>query len=341
MSVDPVVTVLMPLYNGAPFVQQSVESILTQSFRDFEFLIIDDGSSDDGPEIVAGIEDKRIVLGRKPHNMGVAATLNRGLAMARGKYVARMDADDISLPDRLERQVLFMDSHPEVGISGGWVRFFGEGPAYSLRHPCPPASLRCYALFENPLCHMTVIMRRDMVETHRLRYDGRYSRSEDYELWSRALQLFQLANLDRILVRARQHHASATLANWPEMALQTEQIQAKLLETLGITPSQEERRLHHQVGRGYRQEKLSQIQAGEQWLSHLSRCNGISGFANTRVFRDVVGRIWFRFCVNSAPLGWSVWRFWRSSPLSVGYTPSLPERLLFMASIELHLGDSG
>lgn len=337
MSVDPLITVLMPLYNAERYVRQAIESILCQTWRDFELLIIDDGSTDAGPDIVAAMHDERLVLLRNPNNMGVAATLNRGLDVARGRYIARMDADDISLPDRLERQVRFMEENPDVGISGGWVRCFGTSSSSTQRPPCEQETLRCYALFENPFCHMAVIMRREMMQVHDLRYDGSFSRSEDYELWSRALYCFPLANIGRVLVRARQHPASVTLTHWQEMTLQTEKIQAVLLRALNINPLSEELRLHHQVGRGYRQREIDVLRKGEQWLLHLCQCNQEVGFANNSIFAAVAGRIWLSFCINSAQLGQSAWRCWRSSPLKDMYAAPLKDELRFVASILWHM----
>lgn len=330
------ITVLMPLYNGELYVRQAIESILNQSYRNLELLIIDDGSTDAGLNIITHMRDDRIVLLRNPSNIGVAATLNRGLEAARGRYIARMDADDISLPDRLERQVRFMDEHPDVGIAGSWVHCFGVGASYTLRPPCEQETLRCYALFENPFCHMAVIMRRNMMEAHELRYNGFFSRSEDYELWSRALHCFPLANIGRVLVRARQHPASATLSNWQEMTWQTEKIQTGLLGILGINPIEEEQKLHHMVGRGYRQEKMDMLREGEQWLIRLCLRNQETRFANKSAFAAVVGRIWLRFCTNSAPIGPSVWRCWRSSPLRDNCTTPLGDELRLVASILWH-----
>src|SRR5512146_2439112 len=110
---EPIVSVVMPVYNSAPYLREAVDSILAQTFTDFEFIIVDDGSSDETPQILDGYGDARIRRLRNERNMGVVPTLNCGLAAARGRYVARHDADDISLPTRLEQQVRFLDTHPE------------------------------------------------------------------------------------------------------------------------------------------------------------------------------------------------------------------------------------
>lgn len=332
------ITVLMPLYNGASYVCQAVESILNQSYRNFEFLIIDDGSTDAGPDIVTAMRDERIVLLRNPSNVGVAATLNHGLDVARGRYIARMDADDISLPDRLERQVRFMDEHPDVGISGGWVRCFGgsELPC-TCRVPGESREVAAYSLFENPLWHMAVIMRRDVLNYYSLRYNPDFSRSEDYDLWIRAGRFFPLANLERVLVRVRRTKGSATRANWNEVTRQTEVLLGRQLSNFGMSFTEEEVAFHHRVGRGYRMTSRNQIKLAESWLSRLLFENSQRLVFDEVSLRRIIGMVWFRVCANSGTLGPWIWRAWRSSSLAHAVSVPVSEQLRFMASIMWHM----
>ena len=338
MPSDPVVTVLMPLYNGEHYVREAVVSILRQSWKDFELLIIDDGSTDTGPEIVTAMRDERIVLLRNPSNMGVAATLNRGLEAARGHYIARMDADDISLPDRLERQVRFMDEHPDVGISGGWVRLFGGGELpYTCRVPTDRHDVAAYMLFENALWHVTTIMRKDALNCHSLRYNPHFSRSEDYDLWIRAGHNFLLANVERVLVRVRRTQGSATRANWNEVTRQTEVLLGRQLSDFGMAVSEEEVAFHHRIGRGYRMASRNQIKLAESWLSRLLSENGQRLVFDDVALRKIIGMIWFRVCANSGPLGLWMWHEWNRSPLAASVKISVSDQLRFMASIIWHM----
>lgn len=124
---NPVVSVVMSVYNGGPFLTEAIGSILSQSYADFECIIIDDGSTDNSADIIASHRDRRFRVITHAENAGLAARLNEGVAAASGRYVARMDADDISLPDRFARQVEFMQAHPHVGACGTWVEVAGEG----------------------------------------------------------------------------------------------------------------------------------------------------------------------------------------------------------------------
>ncbi len=338
MPSEPSVTVLMPLYNGERYIREAVESILRQTWRDFELLIIDDGSIDKGPDIISFMQDERIVMLRNSSNMGVAATLNRGLAVARGRYIARMDADDISLPDRLERQVRFMDDHPDVGISGGWVRLFGGGQLpYTCQVPTDSQDVAAYMVFENALWHMTVIMRKDMMNRASLKYDPFYSRSEDYDLWIRAAEHFSLANIGQILVRVRRNKQSVTRSNWDEMTKQTEVIQDRLLQRIGLQLLPAEIAFHHRVGRGYRLNKAEHVRNAEKWLLHILSMNQKTLVYDDNSLRQAIGMAWFRLCANSSTFGIWIWRMWRCSSLATFTNIPMPEKFRFLASIIWHM----
>ncbi|MEN6462126.1 MAG: glycosyltransferase family 2 protein, partial [Syntrophomonas sp.] len=166
----PLVTVLMAVYNGEQFLKESIDSILSQTFSDFEFIIVDDASTDNSRALIDSYADPRIRVISNAHNLRLAGSLNRGLSLARGKYVARMDADDISLRQRLEKQVAFMESRPDIGVSGSWLECFGD-KRQVWEYPVDPGIIRCNLLFQNQLGHATVIMRRQLMTDKRLFYN--------------------------------------------------------------------------------------------------------------------------------------------------------------------------
>gem|GEM_PF-414071 len=164
------VTVLMTLYNKGPFVEEAVLGILASTFKDFELLVVDDASTDGGPSVVRGITDPRIRLLESARNMGRAAAANRGYDAARGDYVAVLDADDIAHPERLAKQVAFMDAHPDVGACGSWLQAFGANTTL-LRFPATDREARAMMLFGAPVSYGACIFRRSVLETHHLRCD--------------------------------------------------------------------------------------------------------------------------------------------------------------------------
>jgi GT2 family glycosyltransferase len=197
----------MPVYNGAAYLRESIESILSQSFADFEFIAVDDGSTDASGTILAeyAAKDRRLRVARNDRNLGLAPALNRGLSMARGVWVARQDGDDISLPDRLARQTAFMREHPDVGVSGSQMIMFNERGRVvgEYRVGCTHGMILWNIFFGWVFAHPTVIMRRDVLSAA-----GGYDPQcfgEDVDLWVRLAERTRFANLPEALVRYRRH----------------------------------------------------------------------------------------------------------------------------------------
>lgn len=205
----PKISVVMPVYNAEKYLREAIDSILSQTYTDFEFIIIDDGSTDSSPEIVRTYDDARIRFFQNEHNMGVAATLNRGLDLATGEYIARMDSDDISLPERFVKQMEYMDKHPECAVVGTDMEIFGA-KRYQFIHSTAPEQLKVDLLFASALGHPTVMMRSSVVGKDGLHYDNSYNGIEDYELWVRVAAQHELGNLDSILLRYRMHSSQVT-----------------------------------------------------------------------------------------------------------------------------------
>ena len=217
MDKNPRVSVLMPVYNGERYVREALDSILQQSFSGFEFIIINDGSTDHSAKIVQSYDDPRIRYFENEQNIGLTRSLNRGLSLARAPYVARMDADDVSLPQRLARQIDFLDTHPKVGVVGSAVQFIDErGKAYRMwRSLSAHEALRwCLCLYD-PIMHPTVMMRRDVVGQVG-GYNPDMVTAEDYDLWRRSSEVTHLSNLQDVLLYLRKHEASVTSNLLPE-----------------------------------------------------------------------------------------------------------------------------
>ncbi len=332
----PRITVLMPVYNADRFLRKAIDSILTQTFTGFEFMIIDDGSTDGSQSIVRSYNDSRIRFVQNEKNIGVAATLNRGLDLAQGEYIARMDADDISLPSRLKKQVHFMGKNPEVGISGTWIRLFGDQPRVVARRPVGAPVVKAFLLFDNALYHPTVIMRNDMIEKYNLRYDSHFNRTEDYELWCRCRGIFLLDNLPEQLVMMRIHKKSVSGKFEENIRHQTEKILRRELQTLDVSPSREELSFHHIVGRGKRLFTRNDMKRAHAWLQYLQYVNRLKGVYENHAIAVAIGMVWFRLCANSTPLGTWIWKFYKISKLRKGYTPPRQEIAIFWASIIWH-----
>jgi glycosyltransferase involved in cell wall biosynthesis len=210
----PRVTVLTTVYNGARYLEQTIDSILAETFTDFEYVIVDDGSTDATPELLAraAARDPRIVLLRNDTNLGIPASANRGLAIARGEYIARLDADDLSLPGRLSREVAALDADPSVVlVSMNYESFAGDGIVLGRSHRDHPPSVVAYLLhFSNAIGgHSQVMFRRSAVEAIG-GYDESCAASLDYDLWSRMAQHGRIVVLPELGMRYRVHGESVT-----------------------------------------------------------------------------------------------------------------------------------
>jgi glycosyltransferase involved in cell wall biosynthesis len=211
----------MSVYNGQAFLAEAVESVLDQTFRDFEFIVIDDGSADRTSEILSAYARREARL-RVLHqqNKGRTESLNIGIGLAKGKYIARMDADDISLPDRFKAQVEFMEQHPKVGLLGGAVELINQN-GIVIRTAWPPledAGIKSVLVQYNPMYHPAVMMRKQ-VALDAGGYRTAFSESEDYDLWLRMGERSQLANLEQVVLRYRVHPSQASIANMKHQVL--------------------------------------------------------------------------------------------------------------------------
>jgi len=199
----PAVSVLMSVHNGAPWVRDAVASVLAQTAGDLELIVIDDGSTDATSELLAAVRDSRVRIERRAH-AGLTRALNRALALARALLVARLDADDIALPERLALQRAFLGSHPDVGLLGTGAREVDEAgrEVARIRPPEDDATIRRVLIRRNPFVHSAVMMRRTLVERAG-GYDETLPVAQDYDLWMRLSRLARLANLPEPLVVRR------------------------------------------------------------------------------------------------------------------------------------------
>lgn len=206
-NVRPKVSVLMPVYNAALFLQEAIDSILSQTFTDFEFLIINDGSTDASEEIIQGYSDSRILYLKNEVNLGLVDTLNRGIELARGEYIARMDADDVSLPQRFFKQITFMDAHPEVGACGTAFQFFGDSNYLAIN---PDDYSQCFTLLSlnSSLGHPTSMIRKEVLNHHAIRYESEFDYAADYAFWVRISQVSQISSLPEPLLLYRWHQTN-------------------------------------------------------------------------------------------------------------------------------------
>ena len=234
----PEITVAMPAYNAADHLLEAIDSVLGQSFEDFELLVVDDGSTDNTLALAQSCADKRVRVERLPANKGRATARNMAMGRARGRYLAWMDADDIAMPHRLEAQYACLETHPQIHICGAGVQYFGQSCALEF-FPEQPEAARAASLVGVPVPNCCVMVRLDAMHAFGLRYDATLARAEDMAFWADALLKagLQAVNLQEPLLRyrytpaphARQWHVRALLGHvFPPLGIRATGAQAAL-----------------------------------------------------------------------------------------------------------------
>lgn len=246
----PAITVLMTVYNGRKLLPEAIESILVQTHRDFELLIINDGSTDDSLALLRTYADPRIRIIDQQPNRGIHHTLNRGLHEARGRYVAIMDQDDIAMPCRLERLYSRMEAQPDLALCGSAIETFGDHPVKPWVRYFEPDALKVALLFENPVCHPSVMLRRSILADNGLQYpDVPYA--EEYSLWVTLSRLGPIANHPEPLLRYRSHPQQVSRLRNDLQCESIDRIMIEQLGRLGIAVTARDLAIHKLLGGGF------------------------------------------------------------------------------------------
>ena len=306
MSKDatPAISVVMPVYNARAYVAEAIESVLQQTCGDFELVVIDDGSTDDTRSIVLRFRDPRVVVATNVQNLGVVASLAKGLAVCRGHFIARMDADDISEPERFAKQLDYLKSHPDVDIVGGAISYFGDiKRPTSVVFPAEHEDIRAALLFYCSLAHPALMFRHTLVERNLLQYSEEYRHAEDYHLWTGLLQHARAANLPDVLLRYRLHPTQVRLRHVDPQYEAAVRIRKLLLTRGGVDWTSAEAKLHEAIIRGEFGVGSRYINSVGVWFDKIERSNRISGFweaqALHRLFAAKLAELAHRLGVGS------------------------------------------
>lgn len=312
---EPEISVLMSVFNGADFLRESIDSVLGQSYRDFEFIIFDDCSTDNGAEIIESYDDERILLYRNEKNIGLTKTLNIGLDKARGKYIARMDYDDICEPDRFKKQYEYLKVNPDVGICGSLVKTFGDVDGFIPGFPSSHEELKCALFFENPLPHSSVMMKAELLRKHNLKYDEEYIRTQDYDLWERASNHFRLYNIPESLLHLRMHGAQIRSYDGKGQGDYAKQVRTRQLQALVSNPSDHDSEMHEKIAARDYIKNINFMRSSEEWFRKIISLNAISKYFPEKEFNIALAERWFDICELCSELGYKTWLRYIKSPL--------------------------
>lgn len=283
----PKVTILMTVYNNEKYIRTAIFSILNQTFKDIELLLINDCSTDNTDKIISSFNDKRIRYYKNNKNIGISHSLNKGIALANGKYTARMDGDDICYPQRIERQVSYLDRNKDYGLVGSWYYVINEIGALRTvkRKATNDNDIRLSMLFENQFIQSSVMMRADLLKD--LMYDTGLEVCEDYDLFMRVLYRCKVANLPEELITYRWYGGNTSIIKQKSILESFVQIFSKTLDHYSINHTKEELFIHSILAFRYAKKYFNTTERIDQlnnWLDKIrSSPNLLSLFDETMI----------------------------------------------------------
>jgi glycosyltransferase involved in cell wall biosynthesis len=330
------VSVILPVHNGMPYLPEAVQSIRAQSSRDWELILIEDGSQDETASYIEALEDDRIRIHTNPAQMGLAASINKGFALAKGEYIARMDADDVAEPQRLERQIRYFENHREVAICGTWARTFGARKDQEWRYPERDADIKAEMLFASVIVHSSAMFRRSAIAELGIRYDESLEAAQDYALWVEYQDQVGFANVPEFLMRYRIHAEQVGKRIGARQQEVAEQVREKQLSHLGIDANSIEKTLHHRIARWDFDDSVSSLKPIESWLLRNINANTASNYFDAGALGRAVERRWWNACRRLARMGRAAWTQYRRSDLAGLGSRSNLEKSVFAAKSALY-----
>lgn len=310
-SERPLVTVLLPVHNGRDYLQDAIASVLRQTLTDFELLVIDDGSTDGSVDLIRAYDDPRIRLVVQEQNRGVADTLNHGLSLARGEFIARMDADDICRPERLERQVDLLRRCPDVAVCGSWVEAFEGAHREVWEAPVTHDAILARMLFVSALYHPTACFRSAFMTDNSLQYASDFPCAQDYDLWARCAAKGRLANLAEVLLEYRLHPGQSARQKSAVRQDYADRVRFGLLSGLGLHPDEPTLALHRALSLGEPVD-MQAFDSAERWLLSIRDGNSRAGWISDQAMAGELATRWLHLCLNAGSHRGVLHRFVRS-----------------------------
>jgi glycosyltransferase involved in cell wall biosynthesis len=338
MTLAPKVSVIIPVYNREQYVGEAIDSILAQTFTDFELLLIDDGSTDNSVEVMRSYTDPRIRLIRHERNLGIPQARNKGLQLAGGAYIAILDSDDTAVPDRLAKQVAFLDGNKDYVLVSSWAALMnakGQPLKRGKRRVVSSGEAKSYLLFRCWLPHSSVMARTAILQAYG--YREQYVLCSDFDLFVRLARTHKLGHLPEPLVRQRVHTGRITRERIQLTKDKDKEIVSAQLIDLGVefTPTDLDRHLLLSFRKKFQFIPDRQyLLWAEAWLQQLQAANQHTLCYPEQSLALVVGEVWLKVCRRaSCVMGWTAWRQFWQSPLSKAIWPSLKRRLFFAVGL--------
>ncbi len=288
MSSLPKISVIMPVYNGEKYLSEAIESILQQTYSNFELLAIDDGSTDRSYSILKRYQtsDSRVRILSNEGEKGIVGALNTGIKSANGEFIARMDSDDICMPNRFAVQLKFLQQNPQIDVCGTWVRTFGFHQNQIWQLPVQHHEIRVWMIFYGAIAHPTVMWRSNSFKSKGILYNQDFIYAEDYELWERISKSVQFANIPQILLKYRTHEQNTSIVRRETQAHNSERVHIRQLQQLGLTPTLENLKIHQKIASWSFENSPKFLTAANQWLDQIEAANRTSDIFDSEILRQ-------------------------------------------------------
>lgn len=325
---SPVVSVVMSAYNAESFLHEAIESVLNQTFQQFELIIINDGSTDSTLSIIKSFQDHRIKIIENDKNRGLIYSLNKGIELSKGKYIARMDADDICMPSRLENQVRMFELNQNAVIVGSNYYLLYQSKLKHIKNRNDSDYQKAVLIFTPCFCHPTVMM-KNIFSQYNLSYHPNFLHAEDFKLWTDMAQYGTFLNVAKPLLKYR-HHTKQVSNQYHENQLKiSSDIRSAYLQKLGFKITDEQLNIINLIGDNIFIRTLESLEAIEMVLLLLHKQNNTLQVFNTTSFSNFLLKFWFDSCGNTS-LGLTAYHlFFKSQIASLSHVTSRQKLILF------------
>lgn len=316
---SPILSVIMPVFNGERYLPDSINSILNQSFKNFEFIIINDCSTDKTNYILSEYKslDNRVIIINNLKNKGIAYSLNEAIKISKSDLIVRMDADDISLPNRLKRQFDFMNQNPDIAISGMGAKI-NNGSIFGMPLFKPfldDNQIKSQLLFESPFMHPTIIFRKNVFQLNSLSYNLTFTSAQDYNLWVDFSRVSKMGNIIDAGIIYRLNSNSVSNKHKKEQTNFADKIRENYLNKLGINFTNEEMIIHNRISKYEDWFSLNDLIQVEKWLIKLKEINKTDSIFDEIKFSDILSYYWTRSFIKCETVTLKSLRFYKNSYL--------------------------
>jgi glycosyltransferase involved in cell wall biosynthesis len=303
----------MPVYNAGLYLKEALDSILNQTYSNFEIHIFNDGSTDNSREIIISYEDPRIIFHDSCENKGYVYHLNRGISLARGEYIARCDADDYCTPDRFQLQVEFLNHNLDHGLCGSWMKTIGNDRIYKFAET--HEEIVNAMINENPMAHPVVMIRKDVLKSNNIYYEQEYMPAEDYKMWATLMYHTKLYNIPKVLLHYRQHPEQISQRKAEQQKLNMVKIQVYQFQRLCSGLSDKDLQILESILLWKFNGSREFVNEAKRIFEEILISNNEKKQLDSTVLKKKISGIWYLICKRSTrPIGSSILRIYKSIP---------------------------